>query len=49
MAVAIWIHGGAFRWGRGGSILYDRRIVSGQSDMIIVTLNYRLGLRLWQP
>jgi len=45
--VGIWIHGGAFRWGRGGSILYDGRTVAGQSDMIIVTLNYRLGAFGW--
>ena len=41
--VGIWIHGGAFRWGQGGSILYDGRTVSGQADHIIVTINYRLS------
>jgi len=43
VAVGIWFHGGAFRWGQGGSILYDGRILAGQSDMIIVTVNYRLS------
>ena len=43
MPVSIWIHGGAFRWGQGGSILYDGRVVAGQADHIIITLNYRLS------
>ena len=30
VAVAIWFHGGAFRWGQGGTILYDARLISGQ-------------------
>ena len=41
--VGIWIHGGAYRWGQGGSVLYDGRTVSGQADHIIVTFNYRVS------
>ncbi|OWF36526.1 Carboxylesterase 4A [Mizuhopecten yessoensis] len=41
-SVMIWIHGGVFRFGTGMS--YDGSFLSLQGDVIVVTLNYRLGV-----
>ena len=40
-AVMVWIHGGAFIL--GSSDEYDSKILSGFGNVIIVTINYRLG------
>ncbi len=40
-AVMVWIHGGAFINGSGG--LYDSRWLASRGDVVVVTLNYRLG------
>jgi len=42
-AVMVWIHGGGFQFGSGGLPMYgpDRLI---DHDIIIVTINYRLGV-----
>ena len=41
--VMVWLHGGAYVLGSGSQALYDgRRLVSG-GDVIVVTVNYRLG------
>ena len=39
--VMVWIHGGAFINGSGG--LYDSRALAARGDIVVVTLNYRLG------
>jgi len=39
--VMVWIHGGAFVNGSGG--IYDARRLAGRGDIVVVTLNYRLG------
>lgn len=39
--VMVWIHGGAFVNGSGG--MYDSRWLVDRGDVIVVTLNYRLG------
>jgi para-nitrobenzyl esterase len=39
--VMVWIHGGAFINGNGG--MYDSRWLVDRGDIIVVTLNYRLG------
>ncbi|XP_021339793.1 neuroligin-4, Y-linked-like [Mizuhopecten yessoensis] len=41
-SVMVWIHGGGFRFGTGMS--YDGSFLSLQGDVIVVTLNYRLGV-----
>ena len=41
-AVGVWIHGGGFAGGAGGSFLYDAKFVAPAMDMVIVTVNYRL-------
>lgn len=40
-AVLVWIHGGAFINGSGG--IYDSRWLATRGDVVVVTLNYRLG------
>lgn len=42
-AVLVWIHGGAFSWGSGGDPVYDGARLSARQDVVVVTLNYRLG------
>ncbi|MDT5250185.1 MAG: para-nitrobenzyl esterase [Mycobacterium sp.] len=39
--VMVWIHGGGFINGSGG--IYDSRRMTTRGDIIVVTLNYRLG------
>ena len=42
--VLVWIHGGAFRMGSGSSPVYDGTTLARRGDVVVVTLNYRLGL-----
>jgi len=39
----VWIHGGAFYQGSGDAIMYGPDYIV-QKDVILVTLNYRLGV-----
>lgn len=41
--VLVWIHGGAFVLGSGSSALYDGTRLARTGDVVVVTLNYRLG------
>jgi para-nitrobenzyl esterase len=41
--VMMWIHGGAFVLGSGSTGLYDGSILARSGDVVVVTLNYRLG------
>ena len=41
LPVMVWIHGGAFINGSGG--LYDSRWLASRGNIVVVTLNYRLG------
>lgn len=44
LPVMVFIHGGAFVSGSGGSPLYDgTALAGGATNMVVVTLNYRLG------
>ncbi len=40
-AVMVWIHGGSFVNGSAG--IYDSRWLASRGDIVVVTLNYRLG------
>ena len=42
--VMVWIHGGAFRMGTGALPGYDGQALSTDGDVVVVTINYRLGL-----
>ncbi len=41
--VFVWIHGGAFTNGTGSQSAYDGRFLAERGDIVVVTLNYRLG------
>ena len=41
--VLVWIHGGAFILGSGSTSLYKGGRLSKRSDVVVVTINYRLG------
>ncbi len=42
--VMVWLHGGAYVLGSSSQPLYDGRRLSSTGDVLIVTLNYRLGV-----
>jgi para-nitrobenzyl esterase len=42
--VLVWIHGGAYKLGFSGSPGYDARRIARDGDLVVVTLNYRLGI-----
>ncbi|MCM3767652.1 carboxylesterase/lipase family protein [Neobacillus niacini] len=42
--VMVWIHGGAFVSGSGSSHWYDGSSFAAQGDVVVVTINYRLGV-----
>ncbi len=41
--VLVWIHGGAFLTGTGAAPLYDGARLAARGDVVVVTLNYRVG------
>ncbi|MFP5327948.1 MAG: carboxylesterase family protein, partial [Acidimicrobiia bacterium] len=41
--VMVWIHGGAFVGGAGSSQLYRGTHLATRGDVVVVTINYRLG------
>lgn len=42
--VMVWIHGGAFVIGAGSQDSYDGERLARRGDVVVVTINYRLGL-----
>ncbi|MBE9372952.1 carboxylesterase/lipase family protein [Saccharopolyspora sp. HNM0983] len=42
--VLVWIHGGAFVTGAGSETLYDGTGFAADGDVVLVTVNYRLGV-----
>ncbi len=42
--VMVWIHGGAFLTGSGKRAWYDGRSLVRRGDIVLVTINYRLGV-----
>jgi len=42
--VMVWIHGGAFIVGAGSQDLYDGQHLARRGDVVVVTINYRLGV-----
>ncbi|HEX2381443.1 MAG TPA: carboxylesterase/lipase family protein [Acidimicrobiales bacterium] len=41
--VMVWIHGGAFTAGQGSTPWYSGSRLASQGDVVVVTINYRLG------
>jgi para-nitrobenzyl esterase len=41
--VMVWIHGGGFVLGGGSQLLYDAAPLARRGDVVVVTINYRLG------
>jgi len=41
--VMVWIHGGAFTIGSGAQSIYEGTALAQRGDVVIVTINYRLG------
>lgn len=41
--VMVWIHGGAFMFGEGATPWYDGTRFATRGDVVVVTINYRLG------
>lgn len=42
--VMVWIHGGGFTGGSGASALYGGARLAERGDVVVVTINYRLGI-----
>jgi para-nitrobenzyl esterase len=42
--VMVWIHGGGFTTGAGSWLVYNGRTLSTRGNVVIVTINYRLGV-----
>jgi len=42
-AVLFWIHGGGFTGGQGSDGIFDGGNMASRSDVVVVTINYRLG------
>lgn len=41
--VLVWIHGGGFAGGTGGTPVYDGTRLAMRGDVVVVTINYRVG------
>jgi para-nitrobenzyl esterase len=41
--VLVWIHGGGFAIGSGSQTMYDATHLARRGDVVVVTINYRLG------
>ena len=41
--VMVWVHGGAFVTGAGSLGLYNGKALAASGDVVVVTINYRLG------
>lgn len=42
--VMVWVHGGGFTTGSGAAPLYRGAALAARGDVVIVTINYRLGI-----
>ncbi|MFF3740034.1 carboxylesterase/lipase family protein [Streptomyces sp. NPDC002566] len=42
--VMVWIYGGAYKLGHSGSPGYDAQHIARAGDLVVVTLNYRVGI-----
>ncbi len=42
--VMVWVYGGAYKLGHAGSPGYDAQRIARDGDLVVVTLNYRVGV-----
>jgi para-nitrobenzyl esterase len=42
--VMVWLHGGAFSFGSGGSLVYAGTELASRRDVVVITVNHRLNL-----
>src|SRR4051812_25084387 len=42
--VLVWLHGGGFEAGSGSSLLYDGTNLVRRGDVVVLTVNHRLGI-----
>ena len=42
--VLVWLHGGGFEAGSGSSLLYDATRLARRGDVVVMTINHRLGI-----
>jgi para-nitrobenzyl esterase len=42
--VLVWLHGGGFEAGSGSSLLYDGTNLARRGDVVVITVNHRLGI-----
>ncbi|MDQ1018378.1 carboxylesterase/lipase family protein [Streptomyces afghaniensis] len=42
--VMVWLYGGAYKLGHAGSPGYDARRIAADGDVVVVSLNYRVGM-----
>ncbi len=42
--VLVWLHGGGFEAGSGSSVLYDGTNLARRGDVVLVSVNHRLGI-----
>lgn len=45
--VMVWLHGGAFTIGGSSLALYDGSLLAAEQDVVVVSVNYRLGALGW--
>lgn len=43
-AVLVWVYGGAYKLGWAGSPGYDARRIAREGEIVVVSLNYRVGI-----
>lgn len=48
LPVMVWIHGGDFIAGSASKPLYDGRFISNFTHTVVVSMEYRLGKRVWE-
>uniref|UniRef100_A0A4W6E5K5 Carboxylesterase type B domain-containing protein n=1 Tax=Lates calcarifer TaxID=8187 RepID=A0A4W6E5K5_LATCA len=47
LPVMVWIHGGDFIAGSASKPLYDGRFISNFTHTVVVSMEYRLGKKVW--
>ncbi|KAH0425419.1 carboxylesterase [Colletotrichum camelliae] len=43
-AVLVWVHGGAYSYGSARQLAYSGRFFANDSDVVLMSINYRLGI-----